>query len=75
MQFTKCPIVCALILSAALIVTSVSSAHAQVTDTSKTTPAATGQTLADTNPVRSVGGFVDAYYAWDFNRPHNFDRA
>jgi hypothetical protein len=24
---------------------------------------------------RSVGGFVDAYYAWDFNRPHNFDRA
>jgi hypothetical protein len=30
---------------------------------------------ADTMPVRTVGGFVDTYYAWDFNRPRNFDRA
>jgi hypothetical protein len=30
---------------------------------------------ADTNPVRSFGGFVDTYYAWDADQPHNFDRA
>ena len=30
---------------------------------------------ADTLPTRSFGGFVDTYYAWDFDRPHNFDRA
>jgi hypothetical protein len=24
--------------------------------------------------VRAVGGFVDTYYAWDFNRPTKFDR-
>jgi hypothetical protein len=42
---------------------------AQTTDTTKTAAA------ADTNPVRTFGGFVDTYYAWDFNRPRNFDRA
>ena len=31
-------------------------------------------TPSDTLPKRSFGGFVDTYYAWDFNRPHNFDR-
>ena len=30
---------------------------------------------ADTNPVRSFGGFIDTYYAWDADQPHNFDRA
>jgi hypothetical protein len=30
---------------------------------------------ADTNPVRTFGGFIDTYYAWDANQPHNFDRA
>jgi hypothetical protein len=30
---------------------------------------------SDSTTTRSFGGFVDTYYAWDFNRPHNFDRA
>jgi hypothetical protein len=30
---------------------------------------------ADSAPKLSLGAFVDSYYAWDFNRPHNFDRA
>jgi len=30
---------------------------------------------ADTTPVRTYGGFVDTYYAWDFDRPPKFDRA
>jgi hypothetical protein len=46
--------------------------HAQVVDSSK---GPTGPTPADTNPVRSFGGFVDTYYAWDVDQPHNFDRA
>ena len=50
----------------------VSRAGAQAADSvAKTT---TG-TSADTLPQRTFGGFVDTYYAWDFNRPHNFDRA
>ena len=32
-------------------------------------------TPADTLPQRTFGAFVDTYYAWDFNRPRNFDRA
>jgi len=43
---------------------------AQTTETTKTTPAA-----ADTNPVRTFGGFVDTYDAWDINTPRNFNRA
>lgn len=31
--------------------------------------------VADTTPVRTFGGFVDTYYAWDFDRPAHFDRA
>ena len=31
--------------------------------------------VADTMPARTFGGFVDTYYAWDFNRPAKFDRA
>jgi len=30
---------------------------------------------ADTTPKITFGGFVDGYYAFDFNRPANFDRA
>ena len=30
---------------------------------------------ADTAPKITFGAFVDGYYAWDFNRPSNFDRA
>ena len=30
---------------------------------------------ADTSPKITFGAFVDGYYAWDFNRPYNFDRA
>ncbi len=29
----------------------------------------------DTSVVRTISGFVDLYYAWDLNRPRNFDRA
>lgn len=32
-------------------------------------------TVADTMPKLTFGGFVDTYYAWDFDRPHTFDRA
>lgn len=30
---------------------------------------------ADTMPRVSFGGFIDSYYAWDFDRPSTFDRA
>lgn len=30
---------------------------------------------ADTSPKITFGAFVDGYYAWDFDRPFNFDRA
>jgi hypothetical protein len=30
---------------------------------------------ADTAQAFSTSGFIDTYYAWDFNRPSNFDRA
>ena len=30
---------------------------------------------SDSTPKRSFGGFVDTYYAWDFDRPAKFDRA
>jgi hypothetical protein len=30
---------------------------------------------ADTVPKITVGAFLDGYYAWDFDRPYNFDRA
>lgn len=29
----------------------------------------------DTTTTRTFSGFVDTYYAWDFNRPRTFDRA
>lgn len=29
----------------------------------------------DSSPKITFGAFVDGYYAWDFNRPSNFDRA
>jgi hypothetical protein len=28
----------------------------------------------DTTVTRTLGAFVDGYYAWDFDRPHTFDR-
>ena len=31
--------------------------------------------VPDTTPKITFGGFVDGYYAFDFNRPANFDRA
>ena len=34
-----------------------------------------GKVAPDTTPVRTFGGFVDTYYAWDFTRPATFDRA
>jgi hypothetical protein len=32
-------------------------------------------TAPDTSARVTVGGFVDAYYAWDFSRPPSFDRS
>jgi hypothetical protein len=34
-----------------------------------------GRVSPDTSTVRTFGGFVDTYYAWDFDRPASFDRA
>jgi hypothetical protein len=34
-----------------------------------------GAQTADTTRTRTVGGFVDTYYAWDTDRPREFDRA
>jgi hypothetical protein len=62
----------AALLAAALLVPA-SRAAAQVADSAKA--AGYGKAAADTNPVRTFGGFVDTYYAWDFDRPHFFDRA
>src|ERR1035437_3823481 len=61
-------------------------ARAQATDSTKakvdsskskvdSAKTAAPSAAADTNPVRTFGGFVDTYYAWDANQPHNFDRA
>ena len=36
--------------------------------------ASTKSAQPDTAPKLSFGGFVDAYYAWDFRQPSNFDR-
>jgi hypothetical protein len=42
----------------------------QAATTTSIAPAA-----SDTSPKITFGGFVDGYYAFDFNRPVNFDRA
>ena len=47
---------------------------AQGVDTTRTKPDS-AKSAADTTQVRTFGGFVDTYYAWDANQPHNFDRA
>lgn len=66
-------------LTAAVLMSATIRAHATVVDTSQTNqpPAAApaGEASPDTTRVRSYGAFVDTYYAWDFKRPHNFDRA
>src|SRR5512141_1871784 len=36
---------------------------------------AQGQSKSDTSTTVSYGAFVDAYYAFDFNEPANFDRS
>jgi hypothetical protein len=38
-------------------------------------PSATPATALDTTPKITFGGFIDGYYAFDFNRPASFDRA
>jgi hypothetical protein len=45
-------------------------AVAQTTD-SNSAPAPT----QDSGPKVTLGGFVDTYYAWDFDRPNDFQRA
>ena len=56
----------ALAAAALLVVASTSPAQA---------PDSATQAAADTTPKITFGGFVDGYYAWDFNRPGSFDRA
>ncbi len=34
-----------------------------------------GPAAADSGPKVTLGAFIDAYYAWDRDRPANFDRA
>jgi hypothetical protein len=34
-----------------------------------------GITVHDTTPTIVLSGFLDGYYAWDFDRPFDFDRA
>ena len=69
-QVAQMRVGCAVAFAAALLTQLSPRAQAQAVDSTKTAPPA-----ADTNPVRTVGGFVDTYYAWDFNRPAHFDRA
>ena len=35
----------------------------------------TAKAMPDTTPKITFDGYVDGYYAWDFDRPNNFDRA
>ena len=58
-------------LAVALLGAVTSSAKAQATDSTKA-PAYGSTAEPDTTVVRTFGGFVDTYYAWDFNRPHAF---
>ncbi len=62
----------ALVLSAA--VAPLLAQQAQTADTAKAA-SDTAKAVADTTPKITFGGYVDGYYAWDFNRPYNFDRA
>jgi hypothetical protein len=59
---TPIRVCCAAILVLSLQLTTASRAQAE------SAPADTARTL-------DISGFVDSYYAWDFNRPPNFDRA
>ena len=55
------------LIGAALLIPSV--ALAQAADSNA------HRIASDTAPVVTIGGYVDGYYAWGFNRPANFDRA
>jgi hypothetical protein len=56
--------------AAVTIATTSPRAEAQTTD-SNAAPAPT----QDSGPKVTFGGFVDTYYAWDFDRPNDFQRA
>src|SRR6185312_17398152 len=49
-------------------------AQAAAADTGKARPD-TAKAAPDTTPKITFDGYVDGYYAWDFDRPNNFDRA
>lgn len=65
MYTTSCAISCALI---GTLLTLPSGLGAQSTDS-------VPKAAADTAVKVTFGGFADGYYAYDFNRPQNFDRA
>src|ERR1019366_3532652 len=56
--------------AAVTIATATPRAEAQTTD-SNAAPAP----AEDSGPKVTFGGFVDTYYAWDFDRPNDFQRA
>ena len=56
--------------AAVTITTASPRAEAQTTD-SNAAPAPP----QDSGPKVTFGGFVDTYYAWDFDRPNDFQRA
>jgi hypothetical protein len=62
----------ACVLAAALVLPSFH-VSAQAVDSAKAP--ASAPSAGDTVTTRSFGGFIDLYYAWDANRPRNFDRA
>ena len=49
-------------------------AQSPAADTAKARPD-TAKAAPDTTPKITFDGYVDGYYAWDFDRPNNFDRA
>jgi hypothetical protein len=66
-----------LLLASVLFSPGAQLARGQGVDTTRkaTTAYADTTKAADTATVRTYGGFVDTYYAWDFDRPRFFDRA
>ncbi len=75
MQIQVCRMSCAAVIAAALLAAAVTRVQAQGGAASPPASAPAAQAPPDTSPVVRFGGFVDTYYAWDFDQPHHFDRA
>lgn len=65
-----------LVLSMAVFVAAIAErASAQAADTTKARADSAKGAPADTSTVHTFGAFIDTYYAWDTDQPHDFDRA